>query len=395
MRLKTDDQLPERPPTERPGAKRLLVDRGGATMVMGVFIAVLLVGMIYYVWGIGDAVLHRERMQDASDTAAFSAAVIHARGMNMIALLNIVMGALAFVAATMATITAMIQAAFAAASFVCAFCGPWCGPCCSACPYAVRHGMEYRRADRISDRVDRFVEGALRGLRGYAIGIRNGVPIAAQAKVVGYGREVYSPVTNLGVMAPPLRLQLPVQDDETNWPCREVVLPKVRIAAPIGVWLFGSPSPYMLGGIAVGELRAPSITDEWCEDGYFQRITDDAQEMGNDEYQVQAYMIGDHDFEWSQDAVAVATWGEGDDAGAMYSRLTAAGQIGFAQGEFFYDYPEEDWREWLWHQKWRARLRRWRLSATGVGSLSAACGGGAACGALGELGSAVDAVVIH
>ncbi|MEC7520275.1 MAG: pilus assembly protein TadG-related protein [Myxococcota bacterium] len=385
MRLKTEEARP----------KGLLTDQAGATMVMGVFIAVMLVGMIYYVWGIGDVILHRERMQDASDTAAFSAAVIHARGMNMIALLNIVMAALAFVAATMATITAMIQAAFAAATFVCAFCGPWCGWCCSACPYAVRHGMEYRRADAMSDRVDSFVEAALRGMRGYAIGIRNGVPIAAQAKVVSYGAEVYSPVTTLGVMAPPHRLQLPTQDDETNWPCREKVLPWVRPAASAGVWLFGSPSPYMAGGIAWGLYRAPAITDEWCEDGYFQRITDDAQEMGNDEYQVQAYMIGDHDFEWSQTGVAVATWGEGDDAGSMYSSLTAAGQVGFAQGEFFYDYPEEDWREWLWHQKWRARLRRWRLSATGVGSLSAACGGSSACGALGRLGSSIDSVVIH
>ena len=42
--------------------------------------------------------LAAERMQDASDTAAFSAAVIHARGMNMLALLNMIMAALAIVA---------------------------------------------------------------------------------------------------------------------------------------------------------------------------------------------------------------------------------------------------------------------------------------------------------
>ena len=64
MRLKTEEARP----------KGLLTDQAGATMVMGVFIAVMLVGMIYYVWGIGDVILHRERMQDASDTAAFSAA---------------------------------------------------------------------------------------------------------------------------------------------------------------------------------------------------------------------------------------------------------------------------------------------------------------------------------
>ena len=194
-------------------------------MVMGVFMATLLVGMIYYVWGVGDAVMFRERMQDASDTAAFSAAVIHARGMNMLALLNMIMAALAIVAATMATIASMIGYAFAAASFVCAFCGPWCGACCSACPYAVRHGIEYQRASRIADRVESTVENLMRGFHGYAVGIRNGVPLAAQAKVVSYGVDVYSPVTDVGIMAPPTRLQLPAHDDETDWPCDEKVLP--------------------------------------------------------------------------------------------------------------------------------------------------------------------------
>lgn len=373
----------------------LLADQRGATMVMGVFIAVLLVGMIYYVWGIGDAIMHRERMQDASDTAAFSAAVIHARGMNMIALINMIMAALAMVAATMAVISAMIGYAAAAAGLVCAFCGPWCGSCCSACPYAIRHTAEWRRADGISDRIDRFVETALRGLRGYAIGIRHGVPIAAQAKVVSYGTDVYAPVTDIGVMAPPFRLALPVQDDESNWPCDEKVLPTVRIAAPVLVWLFGSPSPYMLGGVALGELDARRITRRWCRDGYFQQVTEPARTMGNDEYQVQAFMLGSPDLQWTQRGVSVAAWGEGEDAGAMYSRLAEMGRVSFAQAEFFYDDNEGDWREWLWHMNWRARLRRFRISASGAGGLMEACGGGPGCGALGDLGASIDSVVVH
>jgi hypothetical protein len=379
-------------PSER--SEGLFADQRGATMVMGVFIAVLLVGMIYYVWGVGDAIMHRERMQDASDTAAFSAAVIHARGMNMIALLNMVMAALAMVAATMAVISAMIGYAAAAAGLVCAFCGPWCGSCCSACPYAIRHLAEWRRADSMSDRIDRFVETAMRGLRGYAVGIRHGVPLAAQAKVVSYGVDVYSPVTDVGVMAP-LRTGLPTQDDESNFACDEKVLPTVRIASPVLVWLFGSASPYMLAGIAAGELDARRITRRWCEDGYFQRITEDAQVMGNEQYQVQAYMLGSPDLEWTQRGVAVAAWGEGEDAGATYSRLAEMGRVSFAQAEFFYDDDESDEREWLWHMNWRARLRRWRLAPLGGGGLLEACGGGPGCGALGDLGSSIESVVVH
>lgn len=389
MRLKPEQ------PSQRT-KKALVTDQAGATMVMGVFIAALLVGMIYYVWGVGDAVMHRERMQDASDTAAFSAAVIHARGMNMLALLNMIMAALAIVAATMATIASMIGYAFAAATLVCSFCGPWCAPCCSACPYAVRHGIEWERADGIRDRVDGVVETLIRGLHLYAVGIRYGVPLAAQAKVIAYGVDVYAPVTDLGVMAPlpGMRNELPAQDDETNWPCDEKVLPWVRILSPFFVWLFGSPSPYMAGGIVLGELiSAPDHSREWCEDGYFQRITDDAQEMGNDEYQVQAYMIGSPDFEWTQEGVAVAAWGEGEDAGRLYTSLAQMGRVSFAQGEFFYDDPEEDWHEWLWHMNWRARLRRWRIEASGAGGLTSACG--AACGPLDALGGAINSVVVH
>ena len=372
-------------------------DQDGATMVMGVFIAALLVGMVYYVWGIGDAVMHRERMQDASDTAAFSAAVMHARGMNMIALLNMIMAALAMVAATMATIASMLGAAFAAATFVCAFCGPWCAVCCEACPYAVIHGIEYEETSSLSDEVTSVVETAMSGISLYARAIERGVPLAAQAKVVSYGTDVYSPVTDFGVMAPPLRLTLPAQDDETNWPCDEKVLPTVRIMSPILVWLWGTASPYMAGGIAYGELYAARENSrEWCEDGYFQRVTDAAQTMGNDEYQVQAYMVGTPDYDWTAEGVAVATWGEGDDAGSTYTDIAQMGRVSFAQAEFFYQNPEDqDWQEWLWHMNWRARLRRWRIDAAGAGGITSACGGGDGCGALGGLGSAIEDVVVH
>src|SRR5690606_28625932 len=136
-------------------------------------------------------------------------------------------------------------------------------------------------------------------------GIRYGVPIAAQAKVVSYGTDVYAPVTDVGVMAP-LRLELPAQVDETNWPCEDKLLTPVRVAAGAGAAIVGHWSPYLAGGVIAGEIRARSITNQYCEDGYFTRITDAASEMGNDEYQCQAYMIGDPDLEWTQEGVAIA-----------------------------------------------------------------------------------------
>ena len=63
----------------------------GAVMVMGVFMAVGLVGAVWYVIGLGDALIYRDHVQEAADSVAFSAAVVHARGMNFIAAVNLIM----------------------------------------------------------------------------------------------------------------------------------------------------------------------------------------------------------------------------------------------------------------------------------------------------------------
>jgi hypothetical protein len=68
-------------------------DDRGAVMVMGVFMATLLVGFVYFVQGLGDVVDYRERSQDAADVTAFAAAEQHARAMNLIALTNLTMAA--------------------------------------------------------------------------------------------------------------------------------------------------------------------------------------------------------------------------------------------------------------------------------------------------------------
>jgi hypothetical protein len=78
-----------------------LLARGerGAVMVVGAFMAIFLVGVLYTLAGIGEAAVFQERLQDAADDAVFSAAVIHARAMNTISLVNatmvVIMAALA------------------------------------------------------------------------------------------------------------------------------------------------------------------------------------------------------------------------------------------------------------------------------------------------------------
>ena len=78
--------------TERKG---LRASQEGAVMIMGVFMALALIGVIWFLLGIGASIVFRENMQEGADSGAFSSAAVHARSMNFIVALNLVMFALA------------------------------------------------------------------------------------------------------------------------------------------------------------------------------------------------------------------------------------------------------------------------------------------------------------
>src|SRR5687767_1082344 len=69
-------------------------DERGAILVLGIFMCACMVGALWYLAGIGSAIVYRERMQEAADAIAFSGAVLHARGMNLIVLINLIMAAI-------------------------------------------------------------------------------------------------------------------------------------------------------------------------------------------------------------------------------------------------------------------------------------------------------------
>lgn len=79
---------------ETPRAPRpdLVSDDRGAIMVVGVMFTFLWIGLAWFIFGIGNAIAYRENLQNAADAGAFAAAVYDARGMNIIAMINIVMG---------------------------------------------------------------------------------------------------------------------------------------------------------------------------------------------------------------------------------------------------------------------------------------------------------------
>jgi hypothetical protein len=83
-----------RPLDRETGLGSLRHDERGAILVLGIFMCACMVGALWYLAGIGSAIVYRERMQEAADAIAFSGAVLHARGMNLIVLINFVMAAI-------------------------------------------------------------------------------------------------------------------------------------------------------------------------------------------------------------------------------------------------------------------------------------------------------------
>jgi hypothetical protein len=74
-----------------PALRRLRNDESGAIMVIAIFMSACLVGCIWYMYGLGEAMVYRQELRAASDATAFEAAVMHAVGMNVVAMINIAM----------------------------------------------------------------------------------------------------------------------------------------------------------------------------------------------------------------------------------------------------------------------------------------------------------------
>lgn len=72
-------------------AETLGRDARGAILVPAIVMGALLTGALFYVAAVGDAIIFRTQLQDAADTTAFTSAVWHAKGMNIVAVINILM----------------------------------------------------------------------------------------------------------------------------------------------------------------------------------------------------------------------------------------------------------------------------------------------------------------
>ena len=197
-------------PEERPS---LLADKSGAVLLMGLFMCVFLVGMLYYLVGLTDNILFREHMQDASDTGAFAAAVTNARGMNLIVLLNLIMAIVVAIVIMLRIVQLIITAAFAIAAVVGIFCGGCTAPAVAwlkSAESAVRN---------ITNRVEDIAQNIVRVCHNGQEAISLAWPVIGQARSYQAVAEgPFQPPATVGV-AFPIFASLPVEDHTFKETC--------------------------------------------------------------------------------------------------------------------------------------------------------------------------------
>jgi hypothetical protein len=155
--------------------------------VIGVFMAAFLVGVLWYIIEIGDAAVYREYMQDGADAATFAAAVYQARGMNIIALLNLIMAAV--LAVLVALKVAQILLTIATAIVCVVTVGFGCTPMLKA----------EETLQSIISKVEKIVDAVLPALYVTESAVAVGMPWLAEAKAISVARD-YAPTVNGGIM---------------------------------------------------------------------------------------------------------------------------------------------------------------------------------------------------
>lgn len=155
----------------------LLSDRRGFVSVQGVFAMAFLLGAIWYLVGLGDAIVFHETLQDASDSVAFAPSVMQARGMNVLALVNLVMSAILAVLVAVKIIQLLLLAANVIACAI---------PFNPYCPLLSSWQSPVSKFVKITDKA---VSNVNRGLYASETALAKVMPVVGQAKSVAASHQ--------------------------------------------------------------------------------------------------------------------------------------------------------------------------------------------------------------
>lgn len=396
-------------------ATRLARETDGAVVVMTIFASAFLIGAMWYLLGVGDALLFKERMQDGADAIAFAPAVVHARGMNLIALLNLTMAAVLSVLVAVKIFQVLLAAATVAACLI---------PYNPDCPYLAKKNKPYadfvrRYENKVKDINESLHDTADQVAKQVPIlAARRGVDFVAPYKTLvegGFSASIsVIPGTSEKGFGGSLadggggsgreRKGLPVEDDDFKNLCkhsgslREVVLVPTILNFDDGPGTVTTTLKYA-GWLLPGLVAAnPSMfCGKGSQKAVSKRIYGPAQH-GNDYFATWGFTQSSfiEKTDRGDDGLEVATWQQRASGTEMsqaeLDRWMRTVQV--AKSEFYFDPRQGGPRQWsalkeecLWHLRWRARLRRVSqpnrtlaqfFRGAGVGPIQAANGGGGA-----------------
>jgi len=220
-------------------------DQRGAIMVLGLFMALFATGCLVYLFKLGGAITEREHLQDAADAAAFSAAVLHARGMNVIALVNMTMAALL---AVLIVLKLVEMAGYVGVTFATGLAFVTGGASLSAVPPLTQAAISAREAH---DAAKPVVQTSLRVLRIAARGVRVVMPSVAQTRSVLAIADQDGPAA-IATLVVPSRVTLPTRDGSYDELCTKA---GDYVGALINVPFEGMSLP----GFSIGEITGGLI----------------------------------------------------------------------------------------------------------------------------------------
>lgn len=201
----------------------LAVDRRGAVIVMALFMSIFLVGCLWYIIGVGDAAVYRQRVDAGSDAVAYTSAVFHARGMNMIAMLNLIIAASVGLIVIAKTLNYIIGIVYYAARWMCAADAPDLPP--DACDIAKDAADRYHRLALIIDQVEGNGDQLLASLSKAQREIAQTTPWVASTESTNVATG-YKPMLGGIAVSPsmvanaPNKLGLPVRDEPYDYTCQ-------------------------------------------------------------------------------------------------------------------------------------------------------------------------------
>jgi hypothetical protein len=357
---------------------RLDRDARGAVLIVALFASTLLIGLLFHLLGVGHAIEHGERYRDAADSSAYSAAVIEARGMNLVALLNMVKLSVVAVAASLLAIVVGATAASAwilkRKSRILLY----------GANLPVLLAISVKAMTTYLDRAAAY-EATIEAADRAQEALRTQLPAIAALRASELAAS-YPPVERAVVTA----TELPIRKGDELDVCLRAFPYEDAIIRRAFRRVAGKPRRRAIRA-ADAAVTAPCLAYGAVE----QRLRGDAR-MGGEPFQVRAYVLGAPIRDNEETGVKVATWRRDEAGGRVAELRDDLTGVGTAQAELYFG-GHASHPELLWEMEWTARLRRFRVD-DGFAAFAARCalrGGEAPCAELAEGLRAGQELFVH